>query len=126
MRAPGRSFQVMRAKFRETIWFKKGEQDAQVRDEVVAAGDLFAPNAVDLLPIEDRYEDDGNVRPSDSRIFGIHTGTTEYMPRVGDAGTDHAVDEQTLVRDLKRGRFKILAAMGGAAVVIAAAVVLLI
>jgi hypothetical protein len=118
--------EVMRAKFRETIWFKKGEQDAQVRDEAVAAGDLFAPNAVDLMPIEDRYDDDGNVRPSDSRMFGIHTGTTEYMPRLGDVGTDHEVDEHTLVRDLKRGRFKIFAAMGGAVVVIAVAVVLLV
>ena len=78
------------------------------------------------FPIEDRYEDDGTIRPSDSRIFGVHTGTTEYVPRLGNVATDHEVDEQTLVRDLKRGRLKIIAAMGGAAVVIAAAVVLLV
>jgi hypothetical protein len=117
----------MRTKFRETLWFKKGEQDAQIRDEVVAAGDMLAPEAVDTLPIEDRYEDDGTVRPSDSRIFGIHTGTTEYMPKVAkQATTGDAIDEHTLVRDLKRGRVKVLAAMGGAAVVIAVMVTLLV
>ena len=73
----------MRAKFRETLWFKKGEQDAKVADEAVAAGDLLAPQAVDMLPIEDRYEDDGSVAATDSVAFGIHTGKTEYMPKVG-------------------------------------------
>jgi hypothetical protein len=117
----------MRTKFRETLWFKKGEQDAQVRDEVVAAGDLLAPEAVDTLPIEDRYEDDGTVRPSDSRIFGIHTGTTEYMPKIlQHASFEHSVDEQTLVRDLKRGRIKIFAALGGVAVLITALVTVLV
>ena len=117
----------MRTKFRETLWFKKGEQDAVARDEAVAEGDDLAPAAVDTLPIEDRYEDDGMVRPSDSRIFGIHTGTTEYMPKLGSqASLDHEVDEHTLVRDLKRGRVKIFAALGGAAAVITALVVLLV
>ena len=72
---------MMRPKFRETLWFKKGEQDAKARDEAVAAGDLLAPNAVDTLPIEDRYEDDGTVNAADSQVFGIHTGTTEYIPK---------------------------------------------
>jgi hypothetical protein len=115
----------MRAKFRETLWFKKGEQDAKVADEAVAAGDLFAPQAVDMLPIEDRYEDDGSIAATDSVAFGVHTGKTEYMPKgLGaprvDDGEDE-VDEHKLVGDLKRGRIKVVAAIGGCAVVIAVA-----
>ena len=115
----------MRPKFRDTLWFKKGAQDAQARDEAVAAGDDLAPSAVDLLPIEDRYEDDGTVRPSDSKIFSVRTGRTEYMPRLDTSG-EHEVDEQAIVSELKRGRIKVIAAMGGAAVVITALVMFLV
>ena len=116
----------MRPKFRETLWFKKGEQDAQARDEAVAAGDLFAPTAVDSLPAEDRYEDDGSLRAEDSQVFGIHTGSTEYIPKPRYSAFEIEVNERAMVGDLKRGRYKVLAAMGGAAVVIAIGVMLLI
>jgi hypothetical protein len=116
----------MRAKFRETLWFKKGEQDAQARDEAVAAGDLLAPNAVDTLPIEDRYEDDGTVNASDSQVFGIHTGTTEYIPKARHSAFEIEVNEHAMVGDLKRGRLKFLAAISGAAVAIAVGVMFLI
>ena len=115
----------MRAKFRETLWFKKGAQDAQARDEANAAGDLLAPAAVDTLPIEDRYDDDGTLAAADSQMFGVRTGRTEYMPRLDTRG-EQAVDEHALVHDLKRGRIKIIAAMGGAAVLIVALVMVLI
>jgi len=115
----------MRPKFRDTLWFKKGAQDAQARDEAVAAGDDLAPSAVDLLPIEDRYDDDGSIRPSDSTVFSVRTGRTEYMPRLDTQG-DHAVDELALVSELKRGRIKVIAAMGGAAVLITALVMVLV
>jgi hypothetical protein len=118
---------TLRPKFRETLWFKKGAQDAQARDEAVAAGDLFAPSAVDSLPIEDRYDDDGTVRASDSQMFSVRTGRTEYMPRLGEGqGGEHAIDEHAIIGELKRGRIKVIAAMGGAAVVIAALVLLLV
>jgi hypothetical protein len=48
-------------KFRETMWFKKGLLD-------------------DTMPIEDRYLDDGSLTPTDSRVFGLHTGTTQPLP----------------------------------------------
>ncbi|HEX4451571.1 MAG TPA: hypothetical protein VH143_11905 [Kofleriaceae bacterium] len=116
----------MRPKFRETLWFKKGEQDAKARDEAVAAGDLLAPSAVDTLPIEDRYEDDGTVNSADSQVFGIHTGTTEYIPKARHSAFEIEVNERAMVGDLKRGRYKVLAAMGGAVVVIAVLVTLLV
>jgi hypothetical protein len=116
----------MRPKFRETLWFKKGEQDAKARDEAVAAGDLLAPNAVDTLPVEDRYDDDGTLHPSDSHVFGIHTGTTEYMPKPRHSAFEIEVNERALVGDLKRGRLKFFAAIGGAAVAIAVALVVFV
>jgi hypothetical protein len=117
----------MRPKFRETLWFKKGEQDAKARDEAVAAGDLLAPSAVDTLPIEDRYEDDGTVNAADSHVFGVHTGTTEYIPKPPrHSAFEIEVNERAMVGDLKRGRLKFLAAIGGAAVAIAVAVTLMV
>jgi hypothetical protein len=115
----------MRPKFRETLWFKKGAQDAQARDEAVAAGDLLAPAAVDTLPIEDRYGDDGTLAPADSQMFGVRTGRTEYMPRLDTRG-EQGIDERAIVSDLKRGRLKVIAAMGGAALIITALVMVLV
>lgn len=46
-------------KFRETLWFKKGLLDA-------LAADL-------LLPIEDRYIDDGSVTPADIEELSLNT-----------------------------------------------------
>ncbi len=65
-------------KFRETLWFKKGLLDADLASR--AAAD--EPTSVDTLPIEDRYLDDGSISPSDSREFGLHTGTTRPLPTV--------------------------------------------
>lgn len=65
-------------KFRETLWFKKGLLDADVASQ--ASED--EPTAVDTLPIEDRYLDDGTVTASDSVQFGLHTGTTRPLPTV--------------------------------------------
>lgn len=113
----------MRPKFRETLWFKKGEQDAQVAAEADPR-DVMAPQKADLLPIEDRYnEDQEGLSPLDSIAFGIHTGKTEYLPKTGMmAATDpdeDAVDQDLMVRDLKRGRKKIFMAIGaGAALVV--------
>ncbi|HET9991991.1 MAG TPA: hypothetical protein VFQ65_25855 [Kofleriaceae bacterium] len=114
----------MRTKFRETLWFKKGQQDAAVA-ETIEAGDAMAPDKVDLLPIEDRYQhDQGGLSPSDSVAFGLHTGRTEYMPKLGAAPVDgDEVDEGAIVRDLKRGRAKVIAMIGAGAAVIVAVVI---
>lgn len=114
----------MRTKFRETLWFKKGHQDAAVA-ETLDAGDVMAPDKVDLLPIEDRYQhDQGDLSPSDSVAFGLHTGRTEYMPKLGAAPVHgDEVDESAIVRDLKRGRAKVYAAIGAGAVIVVAVVI---
>lgn len=65
-------------KFRETLWFKKGLLDADAASRASAD----EPAAADTLPIEDRYLDDGSITPSDSRQFGLHTGTTQPLPTI--------------------------------------------
>jgi hypothetical protein len=108
----------MRPKFRETLWFKKGEKDAQIADETDPS-DTMAPKAADLLPIEDRYNDDQEqLAPSDSVAFGVHTGRTEYLPKDLVPADGHAVDEGAMVKELKRGRLKVFAAIGAGAVVV--------
>jgi len=114
----------MRRKFRETLWFKKGHQDAAVA-ESLEASDPMEPDKVDLLPIEDRYQhDQGGVDANDSVAFGLHTGRTEYMPKLGAMSVEgDAVDESAIVKDLKRGRGKVFAMIGaGAAIVVAVAI----
>ena len=114
----------MRTKFRETLWFKKGHQDAAVA-ESLEASDPLEPDKVDLLPIEDRYQhDQGAVSASDSLAFGLHTGRTEYMPKLGVAPVEgDAVDEGMMVKDLKRGRGKVYAIIGAGAAIVVAVVI---
>ena len=115
-------------KFRETLWFKKGEKDAEVAQEVDTS-DVMAPTAVDMLPVEDRYADDGTLLASDSMAYGIHTGTTEYIQPImletitrEPSGT--TLNEKAMVRDLKRGRVAVVAAISAGAVAVIAIVVM--
>jgi hypothetical protein len=92
--------------FRVTLWFKKGIADADEAASAASSDDSLHPGAVDLLPAEDRYLDDGSVTGADTATFSLRTGRTTYLPRLG--GTALAAAEDTdvapLVRDLKRGR----------------------
>ncbi|CAN5134769.1 hypothetical protein BH11MYX1_BH11MYX1_52690 [soil metagenome] len=118
----------MRPKFRETLWFKKGVKDAEAAQEA-DPHDIMAPKAVDMMPIEDRYDDGAEpVNLVDSVAFGVHTGKTEYMPKL-EAGEPaplaeaDGVNEGLIVRDLKAGRKRVFAAIGlGAALVVAAVI----
>lgn len=99
--------------FRETMWFKRGAlaEAAPVAD---ATDDEVPPPAE--LPIEDRYGDDGTLTPADRARFGLHTGATAYLPRVEEAPLADADDGAlpALVRELKRTRRVVLAAIGAA------------
>lgn len=64
-------------KFRETLWFKKGELDAEEAALAADGDDDLRAGAVDLLPAEDRYC--GGVHRSDTNKFGVHTGTTQAV-----------------------------------------------
>lgn len=87
-------------RFRETLWFKKGLQaDAQHVDDQQDVGQEVPEFE---LPIEDRYNDDGNISPSDTAQFGVHTGTTQAMRTVHRADHGNTVDERVLIREMKR------------------------
>jgi hypothetical protein len=103
----------MDKQFRVTLWFKKGELDAY-HAEQATGGDELHPGAVDLLPVEDRYLDDGSVTREDSAMFSIHTGSTQYVPKLDPYATQGDDDMGHLVSDLKRGRRKVVAAIGAA------------
>ena len=109
-------------KFRETLWFAKGAKDEAAADEAAASGDALAIDKADLMPIEDRYLDDGSVRPSLTNLFGLHTGRTEYIAPLEVEGSGTALETRTMIGDLKRGRIAVIAALGASAVVIGSAV----
>ena len=98
------------AKFRETLWFKKGELDA------AAAQDPEGPGAADLLPIEDRYGDDGSVSNADTEAFGVRSGQTQSLEMLNHTRRGELVEAGApppeLIGQLKAGRLPVLAAIG--------------
>jgi len=95
--------------FRETLWFKKGLLDA---DLAHASGDAFATNAADLLPIEDRYADDGTVSREDSKVLGLSTGVTQLLPLMERKSEEPSSNIKRMARELKSGRRTAVAVLG--------------
>jgi hypothetical protein len=77
--------------FRETLWFKLGEDD-----------NGEAETAPIPLPIEDRYA--GEVSAQDSEAYGLHTGTTSYIKIDFKEQPKDTVSLKTLVREMKTKR----------------------
>lgn len=112
-------------KFRETLWFKKGELDAREAAGAAAGDDDLAPGAADLLPVEDRYRDDGSLTRTDSHSFGVHSGTTTWFQPVRDgsiAASAAEYAERDMVREMKRGTAVRLMAIGLALLALAVVV----
>ena len=110
-------------KFRETLWFKKGELDSRAAARAAEGDDDLAPGAVDLLPGEDRYRDDGSLTRTDSHSFGVHTGKTSFLTAKSDASTGAAAAayaECDMVHEMKRGTAVRLMLIGGALLALAA------
>ena len=97
--------------FRETQWFKLGKQEEQAQQAPEQDGDESQPKAtVLMLPIEDRYADRGDITCEDSQMFGLHTGTTEYIKLDKDlAASGEDVPMKSLVREMKRSKTKLFA-----------------
>ncbi|HUS65077.1 MAG TPA: serine/threonine-protein kinase [Kofleriaceae bacterium] len=100
-----------KGKFRETMWFKKGELDAAAAQAAAAAkeGDLVL-DKVDALPNEDRYKDDGSIGRQDAEKFSLRTGATQMnmqAVRPGQVGPD--VSTTDLAAEMKTGRGLIIA-----------------
>ena len=101
-------------KFRETLWFKRGETDEPAVDESV-------PQDCQR-PVEDRYLDDGSVTNADRDAYSVRTGATQWVPRVEVLASDPI--DVALVAELKRGRAGIFALLGTSAALIFTAIVL--
>jgi len=111
-------------KFRETLWFKRGELGLDQAAAKQPEADE-EPSAV-MLPIEDAYLDDGSVSSDDTATFGLHVGGSQYVPVIkGAKGGDPGAHVEVLVREMKRGRARVLATMGAFVAVAALAVMYL-
>ena len=101
-----------KAKFRETMWFKKGELDMAAAEEAAAKGDAEAAGRADMMPIEERYHDDGSITRSDAEKYSLRTGATQSLPAISEEalGRDE-VSERELVGEMKGGRSVILLAI---------------
>lgn len=115
-----------KGQFRETLWFKKGDLDAVAAEEAARARDGSVQDKADLLPMEERYKDDGSITSSDAERYSLKTGHTSQMPvfpgERGSAGS--SVSEGDLIGEMKSGRKVIFIAIAVAVVVIVAIVVL--
>jgi serine/threonine-protein kinase len=117
-----------KGQFRETLWFKKGELDAVAAEAAAAAAeqgqDALAADRADMLPMEDRYSDDGTLTAQDQKSYSLRTGHTQMMQAVDGraAASGRGMKEDELVSEMKAGRGKFIlliaigvAALGGAA-----------
>jgi serine/threonine protein kinase len=120
-----------KGKFRETMWFKKGELDEAAAAAAAQAkpGDLASDKA-DEAPIEERYKDDGSLSADDRARLSLRTGGTQTQASVREpvrGAPTEGMEEDDLVGEMKAGRGKALLLIGiAAALVIALVVVYLV
>jgi hypothetical protein len=119
--------------FRETIWFKKGELDAQAAqaaaEQRARTGKDAATDKADSLPIDERYKDDGSLSRSDREKYSLRTGATTMTAARRGSGANASpakVSEDSLIDEMKGGRNRILVAIAIGLVVIALIVFLLV
>ncbi len=109
-------------KFRETIWFKMGSLEPEAKPDPMQSEQEIVE--ADVLPIEDRYLDDGSVKPEDSAVYGLHTGRTQGIVPMRTM-EDLGIDERILIGEMKRGRRVYLALLAGGAAVMGSLLFLL-
>jgi hypothetical protein len=119
-----------KGKFRETMWFKKGELDAAAAEAAAKAPKtpdaLPVSDKADELPVEDRYKDDGSITAKDRERLSLRTGATQMMPAVQVAepkAKAERMDESEIVKEMSGGRGKIILLVFVAIAVIAGLVV---
>ncbi len=112
-----------KGKFRETMWFKKGDLDAQAAvaaaEERARTGKDAATDKVDTKSIDERYNDDGSITRGDKEKYSLRTGGTEMMPAMRDHGGKASaslakVSEDELIGEMKGiPKWIIFAIVGG-------------
>lgn len=94
-----------KGKFRETMWFKKGDLDAAAAEEAAKSQDANVSDKADSLPMEERYTDDGSLTTGDAARYSLKTGHTGTLPvmRDGDPSASQQVSEDELIGEMKGG-----------------------
>ncbi|HEY4175422.1 MAG TPA: hypothetical protein VGM90_01260 [Kofleriaceae bacterium] len=110
--------------FRETLWFKKGSQDAEAAQAAQRAKrGTLDPGGVDQLPVEDRYEDDGTLTAVDTAQWSVKTGTTQPIAPIRDVvPVDERVQAKAVaavVTEMKKGHAAVMGVIGASAVAVA-------
>jgi hypothetical protein len=110
-----------KGKFRETMWFKKGDLDAQAAvaaaEERARTGKDSSTDKADSLPMDERYKDDGSISRGDKEKYSLRTGGTQMMATVrGDPSMSGKVSEDALIGEMRGGRSKVLIAIAIAVV----------
>ncbi len=107
--------------FRETMWFKKGDLDAQAAvaaaEERARTGKDASNDKADSMPIDERYRDDGSISRGDKEKYSLRTGGTQMMAAVKDTGASGSqakVSEDALIGEMKQGRGKVFALIAAA------------
>jgi eukaryotic-like serine/threonine-protein kinase len=117
-----------KGKFRETMWFKKGELDAAAAEaaavERARTGKDVDRDKADSLPMDERYKDDGTLSHNDQSRYSLKTGGTQMMPVLTESGAASGdVSEDELINEMKAGRGKYVL---GILLIIAAVVVIVL
>jgi hypothetical protein len=122
-----------RSQFRDTLWFKKGELDAQAAQAAAderSVGNDLAHDKSDMLPIDERYKDDGTVSRSDKEKYSLRTGATAGHNAMRDpavsASMSTKVSEDALIGEMKGGRNVVFAIIAIGVIVIALIIFLLV
>ena len=120
-----------KGKFRETMWFKKGDLDAQAAvaaaEERARTGKDAAADKADSLPMDERYKDDGSISRGDKEKYSLRTGATQMMSAIKQDAAGHSmnkVSEDALIGEMKSGRSRVLIAIAIAVVAIVLLIVL--
>jgi hypothetical protein len=106
-----------KGKFRETMWFKKGDLDSQAAvaaaEERARTGKEVSADKADTLPMDERYKDDGSITRGDKEKYSLRTGGTQMMAAVRDGGPAASVkvSEDELIGEMKSGRRLVMIAI---------------
>ena len=106
-----------KGKFRETMWFKKGDLDTSAAvaaaEEHARTGKEVDKDKADSLPMDERYKDDGSITRGDKDKYSLRTGATQMMPALHADGPNagssmNKVSEDALIDEMKGGRSKVI------------------
>jgi eukaryotic-like serine/threonine-protein kinase len=129
--APKEDRNEKKGKFRETMWFKKGDLGTQAAiaaaEERARTGKDVAADKADSLPMDERYKDDGSISARDKEKYSLRTGGTQMMQAMRDGGPAAApnVSEDELIGEMKGGRKAVMIAIVIGLAAIVAIVVML-